>query len=301
MAVLAPPYNVDVSDPESFSGKLVWAALRQLEALRESLTYTLDGELLFRATKEEAAELRDPEENFIDGRALLTLDKRTLPVWLRQQDLPDYITKDHPSIATAMEGYRIHLLGPSAYKALRSGQRSAHQESEDFGSERSGAGWMRSINFCITSAFVRLLGAWEQYEVDVVKALFYYRPTGQPLGSEDEHIPIQAEESVIREQPVPEAGKSKRLVYAKPPLWTWLRTHVENNGERRTIMSRVFRVEPTEDNALRDQLYDKRHAIAHGRADVEITLAKYVEADVFVYRSIAHLAEQCRTMHKLIV
>lgn len=298
-----------MNESQAFSGKLVWAALRQLQALRESLTWTLDGEFRFRANKDEARELCT-EDKFTDGWTLLSLDERTVPVWLRQQGLDQSLNEKHPSIAATMESYRIHLLGPQAYKALRSGQRTAHQDSVDFGADRSGAGWMRTINFCITSAFVRLLGASEQYEIDLLKALFYHRPTGQPLGHVLDQVVIDADESVIRENPTPDPDEPNRLIYTKPPVWTWVKKHAENNEERRKILTSVFGIDTTggatnnerkENNKHRQTLYEKRNAIAHGRRDIEMTLAEYVEADVFVYTSIAYLAEQCRTKHMLIV
>lgn len=294
---------------QRLSGKAVWAALRQLEALRESLTWTLDGKFLFRATEDEASHLRG-RENFTDGWALLTLNDETLPVWLTQQGLADFASGEHPSINMAIDRYRLRLLGAEAYKAVKSGQRSAYQGSDDFGADRSSAGWLRSINFCITSAFVRILGAWEQYEIDVLKALFNYRPTGDPLGAPEDHIVEEAEESVIREEPKPDPDDRNRVIYTMPPVWTWVKKYAENNVDRRTILSRVFGIELApgstknerkENNSRRDQWYDKRNAIAHGRASIEMTLAEYVEADVFVYRSIGHLAEQCRGRQKLIV
>jgi len=289
------------------SGIVVWAALRQLEALRESLAWTLNGKFLFRATEEEASYLLS-KEKFVDGWTLLPLDSETLPVWLRQQGLMKFTGGTQPSIDTAIESYRLHLLGPAAPNALRFGQLSA-QDGDDFGAQRSGAGWFRTINFCITSAFVRLLGAWEQYEIDVLKALFYHRPTGQPLGPAEERILTSVKESVIREVPTPDPDDRKRFLYAKPPVWTWVKKHVENSEERRKILALVFDIEATPgtnkervlNNSYRKNLQEKRNAIAHGRNAVEITLAEYVEADVFVYRSVVHLAQQCRERHTLIV
>ena len=132
------------------SGELVWAAVRQQQALRESLAWTLDGKFLFQATEEEVADLEDAPE-CTDGWTLLSLSEKTVPIWLRQQGLGRHISASPTNIGTAIESYRIEAIGSDAYKAVRSGQRYAHQTTEDFGAERSGAGWFRSINFCITS------------------------------------------------------------------------------------------------------------------------------------------------------
>ena len=89
-----------------------------------------------------------------------------------------------------------------------------------------------------------------------------------------------------------------------------MKKHAENNEERRDIFRRVFGIDTTvgttknerkDNNTYRTNLYDKRNAIAHGRRAVEMTIAEYVEADVFVYRSVTHLAQQCRERQELIV
>lgn len=266
------------------SGKLIWAALRQQQALRESLAWTLKGDFMFRLTKDEAFELEEPLTFGDTGWTLASLDDTTLPAWLKQQGLGDHIVADMPSIAAAIDGYRLALLKGDAYQALKAGQLSA-QDGDDFGADRSGAGWTRSINFCITSAFVRLLGAWEQYEIDVLKVLFFFRPSGKAVGSTEEQLDqpddasLEKLESIVQEEPVREGDKK---IYSKPPIWTWVRRFAENNEERRKIFTNVFGIDatpPGHNDKTRREWYDKRNAIAHGRADVEMTLAEYIDAD----------------------
>ncbi len=176
--------------------------------------------------------------------------------------------------------------------------------SADFGAERSGAGWANPSSFVITSALVRLLGASEQFEMDVLKALFYYRPSGV-LGHEYDHEEIFADPEVFLEVP---KGTEQAPVYEKPPLWTWLRRHAENNVERQKVFSRVFGITTLPDGSkseqaaftkFRAELYEKRNAVAHGRKGVEMNLADYIAADVFIAQCMTHIHHQCREKLKL--
>jgi len=287
--------------PQQSVGLASWAALRQVQALRDSLAGILNGDLYFEAK---------------DGQ-LRHLDRESLPEFLTLQGFGDNGEKFATSIqqelgpqinvvGAAIQHLRDQRLGKDWVNAAERGQRTT-SGSDDFGVQRSGGGWYRTINFCITSALVRLLGAWEQFELDVLKCLFYYRPSGKPFGPPVEQITAQAEESVIREEP---KRNDDRLVYEKPAIWTWVRKHAENNIERRKILVAVFGIdttpgatkdERTKSNKYRDDLYQKRHDIAHGRANVDMTLKEYVEADVFVYRCIDHLAQQGEERQKLLV
>ena len=43
------------------------------------------------------------------------------------------------------------------------------------------------------------------------------------------------------------------------------------------------------------------HAIAHGRRETVMTLSEYVEAQVFVGKSMLHLAAECENKQRLLV
>lgn len=73
---------------------------------------------------------------------------------------------------------------------------------------RSGVGWNDLPNFIITSGFVRLLGASEQYEMDAIKSLLYYRPMGRSAAPE-EFAPEEATSDVLTEMPDEQGNFSK--------------------------------------------------------------------------------------------
>jgi hypothetical protein len=163
---------------------------------------------------------------------------------------------------------------------------------EMFGENRASAGWQNPANFVITSAFVRLLGATEQIELDILKALFYYRPSGRIEGRSNETIRVDAD--IILEIPVKELDK---WVYQRPVIWTWIKKFAENNIERDKIFSNVFGIKtlPPECDAKRKvEWYDKRNAIAHGRSNVIMKLGEFIDVLAYFVQSLRFLAEQCR-------
>ena len=154
-------------------GVIVWAGLRQIEALRESVATNLQ----FGALPRSLCTLDEPD-----------LTEEMLTSWLAQNGLDETNSRIDPGfvhINIAMGRYYDSQV-KNPLEVIKASQRTAHSGLEDFGVERSGAGWEKLGNFIITSAFVRLLGAWEQFELDVLKALFYYRPSGEILGPPEE-------------------------------------------------------------------------------------------------------------------
>lgn len=281
-------------------GRLVWTGLRQLQALRDAVTWSLGGNFGFQPSQDEFA----------------LLDKTTIGQWLETQGLPVVSSGESDlsltgMIAAAINGHVLSLAGPSATAIISHGRRATHQDVKDFGTERSGAGWSDAANFCITSAFLRLLGAWEQFELDVLKSLFYYRPSGESPGPQAEQIVIEPELEVVYEEPVRDPKHPEKLNYSFPPEWTQQKKEAENNVTRSMIFSRKYDVvtihggpdkkKLKENRKLRDDWYESRNAIAHGRKQVTMTLAEYAEVEVFVYLAMAHVAEQCFEKHKLLV
>jgi len=261
--------------PDLSKNPALWLGLRQTEAIRESLKANLNGRPFRYAGVKE---------------------------WLSSQNVEvDEALLEEQLIGNALTaGFR------SAYgvhpEMLVRASNAPTPEWVSLGAERSGAGWEDPANFLITSAFVRLLGAWEQYEMDVLKALFYYRPLGL-LGNEADQEIEEATPDVIREPPVVEKKKNK-LNYSKPPVWTWLKKQAENNIERTRIFKNVFGIEPIPEgftDKQRDAWYEKRNKIAHGRAGVDMTLGEYIEVDVFVAKAMSHVSNQCKDRLKLLV
>lgn len=261
--------------PDLSGNPALWLGCRQAESLREALIISLNGKPLRNLTTEQ---------------------------WLKSQGIDcDDKFPDVLNIRIAMtEGFQNgYGIDP---EILVRASNAPDPEWVDLGEERSGAGWRNPANFLISSAFVRLLGAWEQYELDVLKALFYYRPLGL-LGDGKDQLVEYAEAGVIRELPVMEENKQ---VFSKPPVWTWVRQQAEKNHERASIFKNVFGIqtipEPKKaNNKRRDAWYESRNKIAHGRAGVEMTLLEYIEVDVFVAQAMTFVSMQCRDKLKLMV
>jgi hypothetical protein len=260
--------------PDLSSKPALWLGLRQTESLREALMITLNG---------------TPRRG------------QTIREWLAAQDVPPYerITDEETLLwMTFDDGFKSRVgISP---EVLTRRSNSPNDAMVDMGEERSGAGWKDPANFLVTSAFVRLLGASEQFELDVLKALFYYRPLGI-LGPDTEAVDQLVEPDVILEKPMMENDKQ---VYSKPQIWTWLRKSAENNVERTKILKNVFGIDPIPDGykpRQRDDWYEKRNKIAHGRAGVKMKLGEYIEVDAFVAKAMIHISNQCLDKLKLIV
>jgi len=192
-------------------------------------------------------------------------------------------------IYTAMEkGFNSLFGSPLGELARRID--SPDERLNDYAEARSGAGWQNPANFVITSAFVRLLGASEQFELDVLKSLFFYRPSGKAVETDSKLIVVEAD--VMLEQP--EVHGEKRIFH-KPPIWTWIRKQAENNIERDRIFSNVFGIKTVaaKCSAKKAKWYEKRNAIAHGRSRVEMALSEYIEVEVFLAKSLLHVAKEC--------
>jgi hypothetical protein len=262
--------------PDLSNRPALWLGLRQAESLREAVNLPLNGK---------------------------PLPVDSISKWLRTQGL-EWSTDapETPAIWTSLDNGFTDGVGISPGMLVR-GSNAPLPEWTNLGEERAGAGWKDPANFIITSAFVRLLGASEQFELDVLKSLLYYRPQGL-LGHEADWIEQTVDCEVIREVPQPDEKSPDVLVYAKPPIWTWLRRHAENNIERTRVFKQVFglsTVPPDHKPKQKQEWYDKRNAIAQGRAGVKMTLREYIEVDVFVAKSMLFLSGQCRERLKLLL
>ena len=166
------------------------------------------------------------------------------------------------------------------------------------GAERSGAGWKNPAAFIISSAMVRVLGATEQFELDVLKCLLYYRPSGL-LGDSRDWVIQKVDPEVVYE--TPKKLNDEQLEYVSPPLWTWMKKIAVNNTEREKILKNVFgivTVKP-EDRNKKMGWYKQRNAIVHGRGGVEMTLREYFEVEAFAAKTMLHISEQCFELLKI--
>jgi hypothetical protein len=188
-----------------------------------------------------------------------------------------------------------HLDNPQTVKQWMAWSNQSSQT--DVGVERSGAGWRKLDNFVITSAFVRVLGALERFECDVLKALFYYRPFGL-LGHTTDNELRQVQGDEVWEEEV-----ENDRDYKKPPLWNWLREAVRSKDQRHNIFQKAFGVQACSKDYIRrrDEWYKKRNQIAHGSHGVEMYLQEYCDADVFVVQSVLSIGTQCQDKHRLVL
>lgn len=259
--------------PDLSKKPALWLGLRQTESLRESVRDS------FRA------------DAIPDIRKWLT--SQGTPDYA---DVPDKLLVWHALCTGFQDGYGIHP------EVLVRGSNAPATQLVNAGSERSGAGWRNYPNFILTSALVRLLGAWEQYERDVLKALLYYRPSGI-LGPESEHIAQEVDVAIIEEQGETD-NNSNSLKFTMPVLWTWMCRPSENNIERARIFKNVFGinvVETKDQKKLKAQWYENRNAIAHGRSGISMTLQDYIDLDVLVAKAMTYVSRQCEEKLKVLV
>lgn len=174
--------------------------------------------------------------------------------------------------------------------------------SYDFGQERAGAGCNRLDNFIITSAFVRLLGAVETFELDMIKALLFYRPNGKTPPDVVEYEHIVVEEKVVLEEP---DNDEKFVNFKYPPLWTWISGHTRSRFDRRKLLKKVFGFETTipgfPDKLIEKDWYPKRNAIAHGLKNVEMSLKEYCDVEIYALKVILHYEQQCKVKMNVII
>jgi len=266
---------------------IAWVVLRQIEALRESVALTLNGGAI-------VGYGRDASD---DHKATWLVEQGVTPAYYHYVNENRDVLSISSSIEHAVDCHGIDLL-----RVKLAGARSRFGSS-DLGFERGSTGWDRFPNFITSSALVRLLGAMEQFEIDVLKALLHYRPAGK--NSPVKMKLVIADMTVISEQP-DENGR-----YAMPALWSWIKKPAENAVERRKLLKTVFDIDcypqvfGTKTNKdirkYYQDLYEQRNAVAHGRARVDVTLAAYCEAEAFVLALVIHLSSICRQKYKLAV
>ncbi|MCB9855379.1 MAG: hypothetical protein H6818_06785 [Phycisphaerales bacterium] len=267
----------ETSGGSNETGELAWIGVRQIQSIRDALGWSLGGQ---------------------------TTGHANINSWLASQGMPegDYSEPPISAVLTSIENKRIELLGRDVLRELNRGRRGAFET--DIGTSRAGAGWDQAANFCITSAFIRLLGAWEQFELDVLKTLLLLRPGGlagnRVIASQVEVPDL----SKVHEVPTFEmqSNNKRQKVYKHPSKWTKVSKRVLQNGNRRDmlkgdygidIMSFVSGASRDASEKMIDDWYERRNDLAHGRSAI-MSLAEYTKADVFVHRSIVSVAEQCR-------
>jgi len=92
----------------------------------------------------------------------------------------------------------------------------------------------------LTHALVQLVNAWDEYEVNVLKALLHHRPPGRSADK------LEGENLDYADESLPSAWAGASL--ANPPsllyaLSDWLVQATRNPHERRWVFSEVFGIE----------------------------------------------------------
>ena len=188
---------------------------------------------------------------------------------------------------------------PEVMRVVEERTQRPEKPDDEVGVDRANAGCLgRWDNFITTSAMIRFLGALEQFEIDALKSLFYYRPLGHGTPA-DENIEQTLEADIIREKPEKRGGVD---YYTKPPLWTFIRPSAESVQTRRQIFSQVYEIEleaPDQFGWTLDELWEKRNAIAHGREKVEITIGALLKIHNFIVKSMLSLSDRIRERYCL--
>ncbi len=279
---------------------VLWAGLRQLEAVRFSTFLAIS-----QGTASGVMNSADLS-HFEEWVSLEELHGEWTKWSLRSLDPPE--STDNLKLP-AKNAMRFSFLWnivhtfchPEVSRIVDEGARTTAKiaPDEDFGVGRSNAGWQgRWENFITTSAMIRFIGALEQFELDALKSLLFYRPHGSAT-SLSEIVEQTVEEVVIREAPDKRGGVD---YYTKPPMWTFVRQTAEDVQTRRKMFSSIYEINlenPEQFGWTLDELWQKRNAIAHGREEVEITIGTLLKIHNYVIKSMLSLTDQIRERYRL--
>lgn len=277
---------------------VLWSSLRQLEAIRSAFFISLtQGGACQRLDSDTKADLLEwAEREGIDPDWLLHDTEETFA-----DSVPETDVGSIGRVALAWNRGIMQDAGDSYSKAVVEGTRTttAIAPDTDYGPDRSSAHWDRWENFLTTSAMLRFMATLEQYEIDALKALLYYRPHGSGVPT-DEYVEEEAQEDVIHETP---ETKSQVQYYQRPALWTWMRRSAEDNIQRRLIFSRVYDISfPKPDFGKKHaELCDMRNAIAHGRDRVDINFRELIQIHCYVMKTLIAIRDIVHEKYRLIL
>lgn len=252
--------------------------------------------------------IRDALGWTLGGQAIPHADEKIIETWIVEQGLT-VATASAPNessvtfIFRAIDAYRREQLQGLDLALARVSSSEVSPEGKKLGLARSGAGWSKGADFCISSALVRLLGAWEQFELDVLKVLLFYR--ANPLGPSQEYESKPDEPNEVLEI-ISEEPKEQHNVqyYALPVIWTWLKPYAQDREQRGKLFKRVYGLERiagatskerSQNNTMREDWYDKRNVIAHGRGTINVTLGDYLAVEALVLKSVVQVVQECES------
>ena len=277
---------------------VLWSSLRQLEAVRSAFFVSLTKggacQSLGKDTKSALLEWANREN--IDPQLLLHDSEENFA-----ESVPDINIGAVDRIAMAWTRSIMNDAGDSYGKAIVEGTSTTARinPDNDYGVDRSSAHWDRWENFLTTSAMLRFMSTLEQYEIEALKALLYYRPegTGDPATV---YAKEEVQEDVIHEKP---EMRAQVLYFQYPALWTWIRRSAEDNNQRRQIFSRVYDIHfpKPEFGKTHKELREMRNAIAHGRDRVDISLSELSHIHGYVIKTLIEIRDTVSEKYKLIL
>lgn len=261
---------------------ILWSVLQHFEALKDSVSWS------------------------IGGNALQDASPEGIKKWLNEQGvqpIPDDAlhvegTRFQPTLAlnSAISGQLSTRLDFSI-EAIARRIDCPDQRLASIPAERAGGGWSNVANFILTSAFLRLLAATEQFEQDVLKALHYYRPNGK---CESNDASLCADADVLLEEGV--ENDDGTVTYTKPADWTSIRKKAQTRPAREKMFKDVFGIEIALTESELTQWrswYTKRNAIAHGFGNAKVTLGEFLNVYEVAVRRIFAITRQCKERMKL--
>lgn len=275
---------------------VLWAGLRQLESLRDAMVSNI---VSGRFTMQFQGGSFDKLESWIEEEELRLAD------FLNRNETLDEARSSKIDIRSRLSlGLRqttINLFGANYGSIVAEGQRTTERidPDTDHGVERSSASWERSENLLTSSLLLRLMATLEQFEVDSLKALLFYRPRGYGPPSE-EYEDEEANEEVVFEDP---EVKDQVEMFKYPPLWTWIRSSALDNGQRRRMFSRVYNITfPQPEFGMKHtQLCEMRNAIAHGRKNVPVSIGLVFQIDAYVAKTMIAIRNSVFENYRLIL
>ena len=232
LLVLSKNYNYVSNLHSKIMAIVLWSSLRQLEAVRSAffVSLTKGGACQYLRKDTKLALLEWAHRESIDLQFLLHDSEENFA-----ESVPDTDIGAVDRVAMAWTRSIMNDAGDSYGRAIVEGTSTTTNinPDNDYGVDRSSAHWDRWENFLTTSAMLRFMSTLEQYEIEALKALLYYRPEGTStpatVYSEEE-----VQEDVIHEKP---EMRSQVLYFKRPALWTWIRRSAEDNNQRRQIFS----------------------------------------------------------------
>jgi len=282
-------------------GFLVWKGLRQIQGTMDSVSW-LYGEHQYATAIEKGPFSFASPASEVEIRKYNELLSKSL---LSQYSVePDQMqVRYNVSVSNLYAVYQKDFFKESFETELKArhlniGDWSKEIVPDDYAYKiTAGAAAFTNVEYQINClGFIRLFGSYEQFEIDLLKLLFHYRPNGKamyPYSDVDPDFQEDVDPRIVLEKPKIENNKE---IFTYPPLWTWIKPYTNGNDERRKILKNVFDVSIVPagyDNKLIKKWQDDRNAIAHGKHLVDISLKDVFDFSIFCKRLVLQAETVC--------